>query len=276
MFMIRRLTKTPGYRFSKEVHVFKILPPALLSAALVTLAGCQSSPSADSQIKADAQAFKTFTVDMQQALQRSIALAPTGEQIGAVTLQVTFDRQSAPVACKARKAPLKYGALLPADVMPSDHQALANLVEALCWKTIYPVVPAALFNGEDTLEVRAPIVVQLPRAIQAPGSARHRAIAQREYFWQQLLRDQPVTSIGKASVFYQANTQGKVEGCLVQLSPNPLREDAFRLDGNLQAQLNSRCMKLDLSQMPGFSPNEQGKAEGYSELDYAPWKVGRQ
>ncbi|MNE62210.1 hypothetical protein D3C80_1574790 [compost metagenome] len=75
-------------------------------------------------------------------------------------------------------------------------------------------------------------------------------------------------------MFYQANTQGKVDGCLVQLSPNPLREDAFRLDGNLQAQLNSRCMKLDLSKMPGFSSNEQGKAEGYSEVDYAPWMVG--
>lgn len=33
-------------------------------------------------------------------------------------------------------------------------------------------------------------------------------------------------------------------------------------------------MKLDLSKMPGFSSNEQGKAEGYSEVDYAPWMVG--
>ncbi|GHS80196.1 hypothetical protein PAGU2196_10300 [Pseudomonas sp. PAGU 2196] len=274
--MTRRLTKTPGYRFSKEVYVFKTLPPALLSAALIAMAGCQASPSTDTQAAADAQAFKTFTVEMQRALERSIALAPTGRQLGAVTLQVTFDRHSAPVACKASKAPFKYGALLPADVMPSDHQALANLVEALCWKTIYPVVPASLFGGEATLDVRAPIIVQLPASIQAPGSARQRANAQREYFWQQLLRDQPVTSIGKATVFYQANAQGKVEGCLVQLSPTRLREAAFRLDGNLQAQLNSRCMKLDLSTMPGFSTNEQGTAEGYSELDYAPWKVGRQ
>lgn len=272
--MISRLTKTPGYRFSKDVHVYKTLPPALLGAALITLIGCQSSPSADRPADVDPQALKTFTVNTQQALQRSIALAPTGEQMGAVTLQVTFDRQSAPVACKAEKAPFKYGALLPADVTPTDHQALANLVEALCWKTIYPVVPAALYNDDETVEVRAPIIVQLPRAVQAPGTARYRAIAQREYFWQQLLRDLPVTSIGKASVFYQANAQGKVDGCLVQLSPNPLREDAFRLDGNLQAQLNSRCMKLDLSKMPGFSSNEQGKAEGYSEVDYAPWMVG--
>ena len=74
--MISRLTKTPGYRFSKDVHVYKTLPPALLGAALITLIGCQSSPSADRPADVDPQALKTFTVNMQQALQRSIALAP--------------------------------------------------------------------------------------------------------------------------------------------------------------------------------------------------------
>ncbi|CAM3130629.1 hypothetical protein ACU5P1_14340 [Pseudomonas plecoglossicida] len=118
------------------------------------------------------------------------------------------------------------------------------------------------------LEVRAPMVVVLPAA---PRSVT----AQQQYFWEHLLRDQPVTSIGRAAVHYQGNAQGKVEGCLVQLFPHPLRQDAFRLDGNLQAQLNSRCMALDLSKMPGFAYDEQGVASGYSEVDYAPWRVGR-
>ena len=84
-----------------------------------------------------------------------------------------------------------------------------------------------------------------------------------------------MTSIGRASVYYEANAQGHVEGCLVQLYPHPLRRDAFRLDGNLQAQLNSRCMALDLRKMPGYVTDERGLASGYSEVDYAPWRVGR-
>lgn len=255
--------------------MFKPFSPACLAAALLTLAGCQSTPSDTPKDQVDPQAFKAFTVDMQHALQLSIATAVTGEQVGAVTLQVTLDRNSAPTACKARVEPFKYGSKLPANVQPSDHKALAALVEGLCWKTIYPVVPAALFKGEASVDMRAPIVVELPGSVQAPGSARLKANAQREFFWQQLFRDQPVDSIGRAAVFYQADAKGQINGCLVQLSPTPLRSGDFRLDGNLQAQLNSRCMQLNLSQMPGFSTNEQGKAEGYSEMDYAPWKVGR-
>ncbi|WP_182774194.1 hypothetical protein [Pseudomonas monteilii] len=41
------------------------------------------------------------------------------------------------------------------------------------------------------------------------------------------------------------------------------------------AELNSRCMALDVSQLPSFSTDAHGQAKGYSELEYAPWKVGR-
>lgn len=251
--------------------MFKSLSPLLAAAALITLTGCQSKPAPE----VDEQARQTFVTDMQRTLMHSMATADTGEQIGAVLLDVTLDRQSAPTRCKAVRAPVKYRMGLPTDVVPTDIIALTRLVEAQCWKTIYPVVPEAMRDEDGTVDVRAPLYIVLPHADQAPGTLRRKAYAQRDFFWQHLLRDQPVTSIGKATLYYQANAQGKVEGCLVQLYPHPLRTDAFRLDGNLQAQLNSRCMALDLSKLPGFEVDAQGLATGYTEMDYAPWRVNR-
>lgn len=255
----------------KEVPVFRPLSPALVVVTLIALTGCQSRPASE----ADTLALQTFTRDMQQALKLGIATADTGEQIGVVMLDVKLAPNSAPLSCKAGKAPMNNQMLLPANLIRSDFKALASMVEAQCWKTIYPVVPKPLREDDGTAQVRAPVVVLLPAAAQAPGTARRRANAQREFFWQQLFRDQPVTSIGRASVYYEADAQGKVQGCLVQIYPHPQRPDDFRLDGQLQAQLNSRCLTLDLSRLPGFSTDEQGKVQGYSELEYAPWKVGR-
>lgn len=242
-----------------------------MAAALIALAGCQSRPAAE----ADKQALKTFVSDMQQVLKLGIATADTGKQVGVVMLDVKLDQHSAPISCKASKAPMKYEMMLPAEQVRSDFKALASMVEAQCWKTIYPVSPESLREKDGTVEVRAPLFVVLPAAAQTLDTPRGQANAQREFFWQHLFRDQPVDSIGRASLYYEANAQGKVQGCLVQIYPHPNRPDDFRLDGKLQAEVNSRCMALDLSTLPGFSADEHGQAKGYSELEYAPWKVGR-
>lgn len=47
----------------------------------------------------------------------------------------------------------------------------------------------------------------------------------------------------------------------MQIYPHPNRPDDFRLDGKLQAEVNSRCMALDLSKLPGFSADEHGRAK---------------
>ncbi|WP_110741549.1 MULTISPECIES: hypothetical protein [unclassified Pseudomonas] len=251
--------------------MFRSLSPVIAATALIALSGCQNRPASEE----DKQARKTFVSDMQQVLKLGIATADTGKQIGVVMLDVKLDQNSAPVSCKASKAPMRYETVLPADLVRSDFKALASMVEAQCWKTIYPVVPKSLRDEDGTVEVRAPMFVDLPAAAQAPDTPRRQANAQREFFWQHLLRDQPVNSIGRASLYYEANAQGKVQGCLVQIYPHPNRPDDFRLDGKLQAELNSRCMALDVSQLPGFSTDAHGLAKGYSELEYAPWKVGR-
>lgn len=251
--------------------MFRTLIPALIAVTLITLAGCQNRPISDPE----KHARRAFVSDMQQALKLGIATADTGKQVGVVMLNVTLDPSAAPISCKASRAPARYETQLPAEPIRSDFKSLAQLVEAQCWKTIYPVVPKPLREDDGTAEIRAPLFVVLPASTQAPGTARRQSNAQREFFWQHLFGDLPVASIGRASVYYEADAQGKVQGCLVQIYPHPLRPDDFRLDGRLQAELNSRCMALDLFSLPGFKADDAGLAKGYSELEYAPWKVAR-
>nr|WP_225777247.1 hypothetical protein [Pseudomonas sp. Marseille-Q3773] len=250
--------------------MLRTLPAAFMAATLIALPGCQHPRSSE----AEKQARQIFVSDMQQALKLGIATADTGPQIGVVMLDIKLDSYSAPVNCKAGRAPLRYETKLPAELIRTDFKSLASVVEAQCWKTIYPVVPKPLREDNGTAEIRAPLFVVLPASAQAPGTARRQSNAQRDFFWQQLFSDQPIDSIGRASVYYQANAQGKVQGCLVQIYPHPLRPDDFRLDGKLQARLNSRCMALDLTNLPGFKTETDGLAKGYSEMEYAPWKVG--
>ncbi len=250
--------------------MFRTLFPVLVAATLIALPGCQHQRASE----AEKQARQAFVSDMQQALRLGIATADTGPQIGVVMLKVELDSSSAPVSCKASRAPLRYENQLSAELVRTDFKSLASVVEAQCWNTIYPVVPQALREDNGTAQIRAPLLVVLPASAQAPGTARRRSNAQREFFWQQLFGNLPVDSIGRASVYYQANAQGKVQGCLVQIYPHPLRPDDFRLDGKLQARLNNRCMTLDLANLPGFKAEDDGLAKGYSEMEYAPWKVG--
>ncbi|MDM3886441.1 hypothetical protein QSV36_12685 [Pseudomonas sp. BCRC 81390] len=240
-----------------------------MAVTLIALPGCQHQLASE----AEKQARQTFVSDMQQALTLGIATADTGPQIGVVMLNVKLDSSSAPVSCKASRAPFRYEIRMPAELIRTGFKSLASVVEAQCWKTIYPVVPKALRDDNGTAEIRAPLFVVLPASAQAPGTERRQSNAQRDFFWQRLFSDLPVDSIGRASVYYEANAQGEVQGCLVQIHPHPLRPDDFRLDGNLQARLNSRCMALDLATLPGFKAESDGLAKGYSEMEYAPWKV---
>jgi len=127
--------------------VLRPLSPAIVAAALIALAGCQNRPASEE----DKQARKAFVSDMQHVLKLGIATADTGKQVGVVMLNVKLDQHSAPISCKTSKAPMKYERALPADLVRSDFNALANMVEAQCWKTIYPVVPKSMRDEDGTL-----------------------------------------------------------------------------------------------------------------------------
>lgn len=170
-------------------RVLKSIPILWLVAAL---AGCHNRTAQP----VDEQARQAFTRDMMQVLQRGIRHADTGAQVGAVSLKITLDRQSAPIGCEATRARAKHRLLLPSDVPTTDFQALARLVEAQCWKNIYPLVPPTMVDDDGITEIVVPMILMLPKELQAPGTPRRQANAQRDYFWQHLLRDQQVNSIG--------------------------------------------------------------------------------
>ncbi|CAM4115126.1 hypothetical protein CCOS865_03609 [Pseudomonas reidholzensis] len=256
-------------------HPLRPLPIALL--CLLTLAGCKTSePAATDTAEAiDPKVMQQFVGDMQKTLQTNIANAVRGTLVGAVKLSIKLDQTYAPVACKAQEPGPKLASLLPADANRSDFKSLAAAVEAQCWKTVYPPVPAGAYDEDGTVEIVAPLILMPSANQQPPNPAWVARQQQREFFWQQLLREQPVDSIGVAIIRYQANSQGKVQGCLIELRPSAARADAFRMDGGLQSRLSSACMALDLQRMPGFAPDPQGKMEGFALVEYAPWKVGR-
>ncbi|MBP2262966.1 hypothetical protein [Pseudomonas sp. BP8] len=260
----------------KEVVVLKKHSFALLS--LLALAGCQSpsSTSTETPEPVDPQVMQQFMTDMQQTLQSNIANAVRGTLVGAVQLHISLNQANEPVACAAKVPGPKLANLLPASAQRSDFKRLATAVEAQCWKTIYPAAPAAAREKDGTVEIVAPLILMpASNPQQSVNSAWSVRQEQREFFWQQLLREQPVDSIGVAVIRYQADALGKVQGCMVELRPSAVRADAFRMDGGLQARLSSACMALNLQRMPGFALDPQGKIEGFSLVEYAPWKVGR-
>ncbi|BFO04685.1 hypothetical protein KNHN1_30630 [Pseudomonas guariconensis] len=239
-----------------------------LWASMLSLAACQASTVTPAE--------KPFIEAMQSVLANDVTTATQGKLSGAVDLKVTLDRQSRPVACSTQPGKPEYAAKLPAEVVRSAYPVLARAVERQCWKTIYPLVPSELYGGEETVQITAPIVIVAPWPTLASDHPWRIHEARKAFFWQQLMREQPVDSVGQAVIRYQADAQGKVTGCLVDLAPVPQRTDAFRLDGQLQADLSRRCMQLDLRDMPSFMLEAQAPAENHTVVEYAPWKVGRQ
>lgn len=260
--------------FVSKHHCIARLPVILLG--VLALSACKTSGVVGNNVdKVDDKVMQQFTADVQHNLQLNILSASRGKLVGAARLHVTLNKRSEPVACKVTAAAPKHSAMLPADVVRSDFATLANVIEAQCWMTVYPKVPEPLFSEDDSVEMVAPVIVMLPAHWKNAHASWDLRQQQRQYFWHQLMRTQPVDSIGTAVIRYQANAQGKVQGCLIDLQPTRLRTDAFRLDSALQARLNSACLGLDLQAMPGFAPDPHGRVEGYALVEYAPWKVGR-
>ncbi|MGE7990661.1 hypothetical protein ACQKPE_06360 [Pseudomonas sp. NPDC089554] len=239
-----------------------------LSAAL--LAACQGIRPAP----ADPQLVQAWQGQILNMLQRDMLAASGGSMVGAINLNITLDRLGRPIACSTQRAKHSFAQAISPDALLTDRKVLARAVEAQCWRSVYPLPPDALFEG-DTLEVVAPLILMKPPYVSENEQARRQAAARQAFFWTALMREEPVASIGLAEIRYQTNPTGKVTGCLVTLNPHPLRRDAFRLDGELQARLTQRCNGLDLQQLPGFAPSTPGGLEGYTRVEYAPWKVGR-
>ena len=216
--------------------------------------------------------MQQFQANLQTAIRSTIAANVQQPTVGAIALRVVFDRQGKPLKCEAKTDSPKLSGMIPGNVMLTDATALARTVTDACWKTIYPTAPEAMYSDKGTLEAIAPLGVRFDADPQARWPVRN---AQRSFFRRHLLDEQQVSSVGVAVIRYQADATGKTTGCLVNLRAASMRIADFKLDGALQSRLNDACMKLDLSQMPGFALNQQNQAMGIVSLEYAPWTVGR-
>lgn len=243
-----------------------------LAVSLALLGGC-TSKTEDDKPAVDPQVMQTFQSDLQTALKSTIAATVEQPVVGAIMLQVSYDREGKAVKCATQNNSPKLSGMMPSDVEKTDPAVLAKVVTDACWKTLYPNAPDALYDKEGRVEVRAPLGLRFDADPFARWPVRN---AQRSFFEQRLLSHEPVKSVGKAVIRYQADASGHMLGCLVNLGAARMRPADFQLDGALQSRLTSACMKLNLKQMPGFTLNEQQQAIGVVSLEYAPWTTGRQ
>lgn len=258
---------------------------SLSLAGAYGLTGCQSAStdkpapakSATAQSATEKAAYDKFLAEFQPAVVRHLLATNRQGAVGAKNLRIKFDRTNEMLSCAAESAKAPWVLSSPSMSQRRDSGSLARLVNQECWKIIYPVIPDHFFGPDGTADIVVPLIFgPVPVAAAASQRQRLQYQAQSDYFWQQLLVNRAVDSIGIAGFRFQANTQGQVEGCLVSLDPAPVRRDAFKFDNALQEQLTRQCKTLDLRQMPGFLPDENGRVQGYVEVAYAPGKVGRE
>lgn len=273
---MRLLKEAPVFQISKSAASRTILLPSILAGALA-LTGCQSpkiNKAVPIKSESEQAAFDRFLAEFQPTVARHMLAANSQSAVGKHKLRITFNRKNEVLSCRVDSPRLQS---LPSMEQRMNADRLARLINQECWKIIYPLVPEHLFTDDGTVEMVVALIFHpLQAALAAQWRLRYEYQARSDYFWQQLLIHRPVDSIGVAGFRFQANAQGKVEGCLVSLDPASVRRDAFKFDNALQEQLTAQCKTLDLRQMPGFRVDETGLMQDYVEVSYAPWKVGRQ
>ncbi|MBI6853948.1 hypothetical protein YA0002_14325 [Pseudomonas cichorii] len=251
-----------------------VIPSRLTKATalvgLLFIAGCQSQTGAQSP--EELKKLEEFSIGFRVALVSNARVASSEFLDGGVKLRVKINRRNEVVFCETEP----YSQT--ASPAPTDPR-LPALVKDVCWSTLFPVVPSELYDSDGMADIIAPLVFsseQDTEELKLKRMGRVIRYAQSRFFWEQTLRKQPASSIGYADFRYVANTQGEVQGCLVNLRASRQRPEAFKLDGDLQARLSAQCKQMNLRQLPGFTVNPQGMAEGIVRVEYMPWKGGPQ
>lgn len=258
------------------------LPASAVAALLVTgallLTACQSpparteSPATSAQQEAD---YATFAAQFRSIVALHMLAANRRGAVGEKNLRVELNRDNEIVSCRAETVSPSVAHAMPVVTNHRGGVELARLINQECRKIIFPLVPKHLFDDKGIADVIAPLkFLPLPPAAAEQRRSLLMLQAQRDFFWHQVLVDQPVDSVGRASFSVQADAVGQVSGCVVNLAPVTVRQDAFKPDNALQTRLISRCLALDLRQMPGFALDDKGQANARITVQYAPWKTG--
>ncbi|RMQ50101.1 hypothetical protein ALQ04_02330 [Pseudomonas cichorii] len=252
------------------IHVDPSKAAVLLG--LLALGGCQS-PAVVKPTPEQINKLEEFSIGFRVALASNARVIRSELLDGQVKLRVKINRRNEVVFCEAE--PYSAAIVPPAPLDPR----LSAVASEACWNTLFPIVPSDVFDADGTAEIVAPLIFSSDEdteELKLKRMGRVTRYAQSRFFWEQTLRNQPASSIGYADFRYVADAKGQVQGCLVNLRPSPQRPDAFKLDGDLQARLSAQCKQMNLRQLPGFTLDPHGVAEGTVRVEYMPWKGGPQ
>lgn len=252
------------------------LRPLLLGGVLA-LVGCQlhstarKAPVPLTEQQQLALEKRVFIRNMKRVLRRDVISANAELWQGGLQLVIQLDRQSRVLECSTRPI-----ADYPLSKYP-DNARLAPLLEHLCWTSVLPQVPGHLYDSKGTTMVVAPLIFDLSKAserdLQQIGMVSLQ-YQQREFLWQRMFAGQGIDSTGVARLQIQADVQGQVQQCLVNLERHALRRSEFKIDSDLQNRLIQACTQLDLRQMPGFQLDPSGVARLDLSIEYSPGKGG--
>ncbi|WP_207815893.1 hypothetical protein [Pseudomonas sp. 50_B] len=246
----------------------------LLTGLLLALSGCQSDLPGTPLSKDEQQRqleTQFYANAVQQVLYRESLRANAEQLMGSVELVMQFDRQNQVIGCAAQSSPLPEARAYP------YNPKLGEMLEGVCWNTVFPLAPAAAFEPDGVLEVKGTLM--FPRLTlegeQLKGFAFDTAqYAKGHFFWTHTLAQLPVDSVGVASFEVKADPQGRVQECWVNLRAVRYRPESFKPDNQLRNRVTQLCEQLDLRQMPGFAA-EQGQARPiHASVFYTPWKGG--
>ena len=255
--------------------MFKLLAPLLLASLM--LAGCQSTshePTLTAQQKQDRKKARSlFEARLSYALKQAADPANTQGLSGGFNLLLTVNDKNEVIGCDTQ--PTKWVAPQHFPYNPR----LAKQLMPICWTTVLPEIPGFFFDKNNpTQQVVAPVLVHPLFGMTAQNTALRAAKlevqAQNDFMFKHLLANQPVDSIGIATLLLMTDSTGRVQECAANLSPHPWRPEAFKQNAPWLGDLIKQCKQLNLNAMPGFSANPQGLTSVVKQVEYTPWKAG--
>lgn len=246
----------------------------LLWIAVLTVPGCKAySPDAlpSSEAEFHQMDWPLFTRTFQQVLRRDSLRANQEKWVGSVELATQFNRKNQVVSCTARAIP---------DSPPqpgSSASKLEEMVRAVCWNTVFPMLPATVFNVSGLFTVSQTLV--FPRLELEPEQSKKLDLnaeqyARGHYFWEHTLANLPVDGVGVASFRVKADPQGRVQECKVSLREVSYRAESFKPDKQLRERATRLCEWMNLLQMPGFVLIDGKLPTVSATVLYTPWKGG--
>jgi hypothetical protein len=242
----------------RKVRSFAARATALATASAM-LAGCSTQPAGpitEAQLRDIHQSVNEVLTSMNQAANKNWLS-------GAVMLEVSIARDNSLLGCTATST--------------SGAPGLVAVAERACWASVFPPMPAEVFDADGKGLIRMPMIFGMDPPADPQLRASYEGIlfpafSQGQYFWDNGIRAVPTHSVGQVVFHYVADHQGRVLVCNAIIDAVESRPAQFRDNPLLIKRLSAACQAMNLSKMPGFAVAANGLATGSVWMFYAPWR----